>query len=333
MAASGPTAGVPLRCTMAALAGVHLTTVHIASATDVGETIYLHPSDVVNTFSNCEAANNRDYHQNYDRRYLAATRGRYDWQRPGSMAHESRRLAASGGGIEVNVTFSVAVDVTVKDEAGKSDGSGLAVISAQSAACAVISNKLSASFATSDGAIADLSGNFSYFLRTALAETNVTSSFSFAFAAPVTILPRARFQVPSEAPTDSIWKSGIIVGVVLGIIVTFSLIITATLRNCGLRISCMGRRSPTPTPNKDEVIVEIIVAPSPTGIELTTIYDNSGQVSPAAQAIAPQSLYLRSLNELTATTQGSSTNNRQPLSASATPSPQTSGAPSPIHSP
>lgn len=247
------------------------------------------PTDVVNTFNDCNAANNRDRPVNYDRRYLAA-RGRYDWQRSWGQhgaAHSllRRHLEAEGDeeGISINISISVAADTSVNDASGKEDGSGIAVISVQKAACAAIASSLSSLF-SSPSATANMS-DFTFFLGAASQQNITPSSLSFVFENPVIILPSPRFIVPADDITVSMWANGgIIFGVLLSGLVALSMIIIVVVGLCYGARSCKFTHSLRTRGRKEvnEVVVIRTVSPGGSGGG-----DGTSSVNPAERSKSP----------------------------------------------
>jgi hypothetical protein len=228
VAASGPSVGVPLRCAISKLSGVDIARVSLSSVKNVstGAVIYLLLSDIVNTFKDCAAANDREKPVNYERRYLSS-KGRYDWRHSESRAVRSlepwltaRRLAGEAEGIDMNITITIPPDTSVNDTAA-SAGTGAAVIAVQQASAVAIAATLATSF-SSGVALANMS-DFAYFLGAA-SSLNLSAA-SFVFSAPDIILPSAK-QLAAPAAMASVWSGGVVAGVVMAVI---SLLLCCTI--------------------------------------------------------------------------------------------------------
>ncbi len=214
VAASGPSVGVPLRCAIARLSGVDIARVTLSSVKNVstGAILYLLLSDIVNTFKDCAAANDREKPVNYERRYLSS-KGRYDGRHARAALEPRltapRRLAGEAEGIDMNITITIPPDTSVNDTAA-SAGTGAAVIAVQQASAVAIAATLATSFSSGD-ALANMS-DFTYFL--AAASNQNLSAAAFVFSAPDIILPSAKL-ISAPAALASVWSGGVVAGVVM----------------------------------------------------------------------------------------------------------------------
>jgi hypothetical protein len=234
-AASGPRVGVPLRCAMAAAAGVHVDLVALTSVRNAstGAVVRCARGDVVNTVRDCTAALNTLAPPNYDRRYLAAAVR-------DALAPRRGLVDADLAGFFINVSFTVPADPTAVDS-GAADGSGEAAIASEQRSAAALVAVLAARLA---GPLTNFSA-FSFFLATDSGLNASAASLISSFAAPVVELPAARPIGAPAGPAARTWRDdqGIVAGVTIAVLVGAALL-AGLVAAVALRApACVARRA------------------------------------------------------------------------------------------